>query len=265
MSILNQLLTGCLAVFILINIIFALAKFIKNFAIIDIFWGFSFGILSMLYFFTGEGDYTRKFLLTILTSIWAIRLGLYLLIRIIHNHPNEDKRYKQLTMKWGKKKNIYMFCFYHFQGFLIMLLSPIFALPTWNNDIVISTTEYIGILIIIIAILGESISDYQLFKHKNSKSSHEVFQDGLWKYSRHPNYFFQWLAWVGFFVYVINSNGIWTIYCPLLMLLLITKVTGIKNNEMHNLSSKGKQYLNYQKSTSCFIPLPRSSIPRQND
>ena len=87
-------------------------------------------------------------------------------------------------------------------------------------------------------------------------STDNVYRKGFWKYSRHPNYFFQWLAWVGFFIFSLNSSGLFTIYCPLLMLFLLTKVTGINNNEAHNIASKGKEYLIYQKTTSCFIPLP---------
>ena len=79
---------------------------------------------------------------------------------------------------------------------------------------------------------------------------------GLWNYSRHPNYFFQWMAWVGYFVFAFNSSGWWTIYCPILMLFLLLRVTGVSNNEKQNLISKGVAYKKYQETTSSFIPFP---------
>ena len=165
-------------------------------------------------------------------------------------------RYKFLLSKWGDRKYLNMYFFYHIQGLLIVILSPIFAVPTLQDSSELSIIEYIGIFIIITSIICESISDYQLFTHKNSASTDNVYRKGFWKYSRHPNYFFQWLAWVGFFIFSLNSSGLFTIYCPLLMLFLLTKVTGINNNEAHNIASKGKEYLIYQKTTSPFIPLP---------
>ena len=156
--------------------------------------------------------------------------------------------------------------FYHIQGLLIVILSPIFAVPTLQDSSELSIIEYIGIFIITTSIIYcESISDYQLFMHKNSASADNVYRKGFWKYSRHPNYFFQWLAWVGFFIFSLNSSGLFTIYCPLLMLFLLTKVTGINNNEAHNIASKGKEYLIYQKTTSCFIPLPLENLNTKYD
>ena len=256
MTLINQLIIGGVTIFLLINLTFLIGKKLNNFCIIDVLWGFSFGILATIFLCTGDGYFTRRLILGFLAITWATRLGAYLLIRIIKKYPQEDKRYKILLSKWGDRKYLNMYVFYHIQGLLIVILSPIFAVPTLQNTSDISISEYIGIFIITTSIICESISDYQLFMHKNSTSKVNVYRKGFWKYSRHPNYFFQWLAWVGFFIFSLNSSGLFTIYCPLLMLFLLTKVTGINNNEAHNITSKGKEYLIYQKTTSCFIPLP---------
>lgn len=256
MTLINQLIIGWVAIFLLINLTFLIGIKLNNFCIIDVLWGLSFGILATIFLCTGDGYFTRKLILAILAITWAIRLGVYLLLRIRKKYPEEDKRYKFLLNKWGDRKYLYMYIFYHIQGLLIVILSPVFAVPTLEESSQFSIVEYIGIFIITTSIICESISDYQLFMHKNSISTDNVYRKGFWKYSRHPNYFFQWLAWVGFFIFSLNSSGLFTIYCPLLMLFLLTKVTGINNNEAHNITSKGKEYLIYQKTTSCFIPLP---------
>ena len=173
-------------------------------------------------------------------------------------HPIEDKRYAELRQKWGTNANLYMFGMFHWQGALIMIFSPIFAVPTWNPNTGMSLVEWIGLAIVAIAIVGESIADWQLARFKK-QSSNEVCQSGFWKYSRHPNYFFQWIAWMGFFLFALGSGGWWTFYCPLLMLFLLVKVFGIPANEKHNLESKGEAYKRYQQTTSSFIPWPRST------
>ncbi len=260
MSLINQLIIGWATIFLLINLTFVIAKKLNSFCIIDVLWGFSFGILATIFSCTGDGYFTRKLILAILATTWATRLGVYLLLRIIKKYPEEDKRYQFLLSKWGDRKYINMYFFYHIQGILIVILSPVFAVPTLQNSSQFSIIEYTGIFIITTSIICESISDYQLFMHKNSASTDNVYRKGFWKYSRHPNYFFQWLAWVGFFIFSLSSSGLFTIYCPLLMLFLLIKVTGIKNNEGHNIASKGKEYLIYQKTTSSFIPLPPKKI-----
>ena len=170
MTLINQLIIGGVTIFVLINLTFLIGKKLNNFCIIDVLWGFSFGILATIFICTGEGYFTRKLILGILAIIWTSRLGVYLLLRIIKKYPEEDKRYKFLLNKWGDRKYLNMYVFYHIQGLLIVILSPIFAVPTLQNTSDISISEYIGIFIITTSIICESISDYQLFTHKNSTS-----------------------------------------------------------------------------------------------
>ena len=256
MNPLDQLSSAWIGVFLIINITFVIGITIRNAGIIDVLWGFSFAILAAYFSFTSEGHEYRRILLGSIAFIWASRLGIHLLIRCWKLHPKEDGRYSELRKKWGPNSTLKMFVFFHFQGLAIIIFSLIFAVPTWNQDPKISPVEYLGLLTILIAIAGESLADLQLSRFKNNNSPNEVCNTGLWNYSRHPNYFFQWLAWVGFFIFSINSGGWWTIYCPILMLFLLLKVTGVSNNEKQNLISKGNAYKKYQKTTSSFIPLP---------
>ena len=256
MNPINQFLLAWVGIFLLINITFIIAKTIRNAGIIDVMWGFIFGFLAAYFSLTGEGNEHRRILLATVACLWAFRLGIYLLIRCWKLHPKEDNRYADLRQKWGASNNTKMFVFFHFQGLAIIIFALIFAVPTWNQDPIISLVEYLGLFVATIAILGEALADFQLSRFKNNRKLNEVCRTGLWNYSRHPNYFFQWIAWVGYFIFAFNSGGWWTIYCPILMLFLLLRVTGVNNNEKQNLISKGDAYKKYQETTSSFIPLP---------
>lgn len=258
-SILTQLLLCWFAIFTLVNLTFALSQKMRNAGIVDVLWGFSFCVVAIFFALTGSGDETRRTILVLASCLWSGRLGIYLFLRCKAHHPVEDKRYSELREKWGANANLYMFGMFHWQGVLIMTFSPIFAVPTWNPNALITPIEWIGVVMVAFAIIGESIADWQLLNFKK-RNSNDVCQSGLWRYSRHPNYFFQWVAWVGFFFFALGSEGWWTIYCPLLMLFLLVKVFGIPANEKHNLKSKGEAYRNYQQTTSSFVPWPRKHV-----
>ena len=119
----------------------------------------------------------------------------------------------------------------------------------------------LGIAIWIIAIGGEILSDKQLKKFKQDASNKgQVCQSGLWKYSRHPNYFFEWLHWLAYVLIGFYSSYWWlTVTGVLVMYVFITQITGIPFTEKQSVRSKGALYKEYQKTTSKFFPLPRSN------
>ena len=258
---LQQLLLAWIGIFTVINLTFGLSEKLRNAGIIDVLWGFSFAILALYFAISGDGNETRRIILATATCIWSGRLGFYLLLRFKRHYPQEDKRYTELRDKWGKTATPKMFGIFHWQGLLIMIFSVVFAVPTWNESTIISPLEWGGLAIIAVAIIGESSADWQLARFKSQNSGNKVCRLGLWNYCRHPNYFFQWLAWVGFFLLAGASGGWWTIFCPLLMLFLLLKVFGVPANEKQNLISKGTAYEAYQKTTSCFIPWPPRETP----
>jgi steroid 5-alpha reductase family enzyme len=104
--------------------------------------------------------------------------------------------------------------------------------------------------------LGESVADAQLNRFRaNPANKGKTCRVGLWNFSRHPNYFCEWLVWVGYFVYALGSPGGWmAVYAPALMYLFLTRVTGIKATEEHALRSRGEDYRQYQRTTNAFFP-----------
>ena len=175
--------------------------------------------------------------------------------RILGDKP-EDPRYADIRERWGSFIGLKFFFFFQFQGVLVVLLSIPFALLALDPLDRITGYEWAGLLLWAIALGGEMISDAQL-KHFKADPDNEghVCDVGLWHHSRHPNYFFEWLVWVSYFIAALATDyGLWTIICPLVMLFFLLRVTGIPATEAHALQSRGEEYAEYQRTTSMFIP-----------
>ncbi|MEP6662924.1 MAG: DUF1295 domain-containing protein [Verrucomicrobiota bacterium] len=233
-----------------------LALRIKNLGIIDIAWSFSLAPIAIFYATISQGDPTRRWLMAGMVALWSLRLGGYLGWRVAKHHPHEDPRYKEFRAKWANHFKRDTFWFFQIQAASIATLSILFLLVCLNNKSQISLIEWIGFAVWLIAFCGESLSDIQmtLFK-KNPANKGEVCQKGLWNYSRHPNYFFEGLIWISFYVFALNSPWGWaTIYCPAMILYFLLRVTGIPLTEKLAVQTKGEKYRAYQRSTSAFVP-----------
>jgi steroid 5-alpha reductase family enzyme len=179
-----------------------------------------------------------------------------LLIRVAKHHPEEDGRYAALRQQFPNHTWAMFFGFFEAQGVLIALLSVPFVLVFINGTPGLGVFEYAGIALWLAGMLGESVADAQLNRfRKNPANKGKTCRVGLWRYSRHPNYFCEWLVWVGYFVYALGSPGGWmAVYAPALMYLFLTKVTGIKATEEHAVRSRGEDYREYQRTTNAFFP-----------
>jgi steroid 5-alpha reductase family enzyme len=128
-----------------------------------------------------------------------------------------------------------------------------------NTTPELSILEYAGAALWTICIIGEATADAQLKRFKSKpENKGKVCNVGLWSYSRHPNYFFEWMIWVSYFIFACASPWGWiSIVCPAIILLLLFKVTGIPLTEEQSIRSRGDAYREYQRTTSVFVPLPR--------
>jgi len=237
-------------------IVWLWAKRIKNAGLVDVFWALNFPVITLITFFLSDGFELRKILICTIFLLSELRLGLHLWQRVIGHLDEEEGRYQQLRKEWGDKADRNFFIFFQFQAISNVLLALPFFIITANTFPAISILEYLGLTIWLIAFFGEMIADRQLaaFK-KNPANKGKVCNTGLWHYSRHPNYFFEWLTWMAYFVFALASPyGIWAIISPAIILYLLTKVTGVPNNEEQNLRSKPEAYKKYQQTTSAFFP-----------
>ena len=227
---------------------------IKNAAIVDVGWAANFSLIAVIGYLLGGGYPGRKLLFSIMIILWSLRLALYLFRRTVGHE--EEGRYKQLRQQWGEHINRKFFWFFQFQAGLNVILSLPFFLAYLNPIPEIFPLEWFGLALWLVALIGEAQADKQLADFKsNPENRGRVCQVGLWRYSRHPNYFFEWLIWVAYFVFVLGSPFGWlAAICPLLMLYFLFKLTGIPATEAQAFRSKGEAYREYQRTTSVFVP-----------
>ncbi|WP_254560370.1 DUF1295 domain-containing protein [Dyadobacter diqingensis] len=232
------------------------AKKIKNAGIVDIFWSYNFPVIAVIVFFLANGFETRKLMICAMVMIWGVRLGTHLGRRVISHIHEEEGRYAQLRKEWAPIAEKKFFWFFQAQGVSNVLLAIPFFIITQNQSPVLSFWEYTGLAIWIIAVTGEAIADWQLDSFKKDPGNKgKVCDSGLWNYSRHPNYFFEWLIWVSYFIFALGSPyGYLAMISPAIILYLLFNVTGIPATEEQSLRSKGALYEAYQKSTSAFFP-----------
>jgi len=225
-----------------------------NYSYVDVGWALNFTLIAVIYGLLGDGFWPRKLLIAGMYTFWSLRLGIYLAQRVI-GKP-EEERYARLRQDWGTGLAAKFLLFYEFQAVLNVVLAVPMLLACLNPEPRLGLFEYLGLAIFAAAIAGETVADRQLaaFK-KNPANRGLVCQQGLWRYSRHPNYFFEWVIWIGYAIFALGSPGGWiALPMPALMLHFLLNVTGVKPTEEQALRSKGDLYREYQKTTSAFVP-----------
>ncbi len=252
------ILQGYLMLVVLQTILWALQNYTKDASTADVGWAIGMSVLVGWYAVHLEGNLARKMLIFIPLIIWTIRLSSHLLRRIKHE-KKEDSRYAQFRQLWGKDASRNFFFIYQLQPIFNLLLSVPFFIAFLNENQSIKPIEIIAVIIWSIGILGESVADEQLRRFKlNPLNKGKICEDGLWNYSRHPNFFFEWVMWVAYFIFALSSpHGLWAIIAPALMLFLLMKVTGIPLMEQRALANKPEAFKKYMQTTSFFIPLPK--------
>ena len=252
------LLLALAAVSIGFALLFLVARRINNFGIVDVAWSLGFAPLAAFYGHFGGGAFSRRLLITAMASLWSLRLGGYLARRVLGHLQTEDGRYRQLRLDWAENLNVKMAQFFQFQALLLVALSVPFLIAARNPAPSLQPLEIAAAVLWLLALFGETLADTQLavFKHEPANRG-RVCDSGLWGWSRHPNYFFEWLIWVAFALFALASPWGWiALYCPALMLFFLLKVTGVKYTENQLLRSKGEAYRLYQERTSVFVPWP---------
>jgi steroid 5-alpha reductase family enzyme len=231
----------------------------RNYGFLDVAWSLSVAVLAPLYALLGNGDAARRIAFSAVGTLWSLRLGLYVLLRVRRMHPQEDGRYRTLREKWGGPSGFLLF--FEFQALIAVVFSLPFLLASVNTRPGLGIFESLGLTLALCATAGEALADWQAQRFKRDPANRAAVVDvGLWRYSRHPNYFFESMVWWGFFVAALDSRyGPLTVVCPLMMLYLLFNVTGIPLTEKHSLENRGDAYRDYQRTTSRFLPwFPKS-------
>ncbi len=244
---------GLVALFALV---YLLARRLDNYGVVDIAWSYALGAAALAYALLAPGWPVRRALLAALAAIWSVRLGTHLLRRVARLHPEEDARYDQLRRDWVYGFDLKMAGFFQLQALSVAALSAPFLLACLNPAPALRPLELAGTALWLLALTGEAVADAQLAAFKRDPAHRgQVCAAGLWRYSRHPNYFFEWLIWVAYALFACASPWGWAgIFSPACILWLLLAVTGIPMAEKQSLRSKGDAYRRYQRTTSAFVP-----------
>ena len=192
-----------------------------------------------------------------LIGFWALRLGIYIACRVARGP--EDTRYVLLRESWGAAFAARLFWFLQLQAVCAIFLG-VSILVAARNPAPNPLLDLWGVAVLIVAILGEAVADRQLAGFKaDPKNKGRICERGLWSWSRHPNYFFEWLGWWAYPILAVAPDypmGWLAAIGPLLMYLILAHGTGVPPLEEHLLRSRGLSYKAYQRRTNAFIPGP---------
>jgi len=236
---------------------------------VDTIWTFSVGItgVSATFLIHSTGVGPRQILIAMLVAAWTLRLGLHIALRT--RAISDDPRYAKLVREWGADAKARMFWLLQKQAWVSIPLVMAIAIAAGNPAPGLRLQDWLGAAILLVAIVGEAAADYQLRLFRSQNPARDAVCDtGLWAWSRHPNYFFQWLGWLAYPVIAIDVDGdypwAWfALIAPFCMYWLLAYVSGIPPLEEHMLATRGNRYRAYVSRTSAFFPFPprRGSMP----
>lgn len=223
----------------------------------DIFWGFGFVLVAWTYSaLTPQGVEIRKWLLLSLVTIWGLRLSFYILW---HNWGKpEDYRYQV----WRREAGVSWWWRSFFKVFLLQCLlmwiisAPLYAAQAGAKPASLIWLDALGGVVWLVGFFFEAVGDWQLVRFKaNPKDRGKVLDSGVWRFTRHPNYFGDAAQWWGFFLVAVSAGGWWTVFSPVIMTVLLLRVSGVALLEK-SLNETKPQYKEYMERTSPFFPLP---------
>lgn len=251
-----MILVGTIAAVGLLFVLWLLHLRWRNAAVVDVGWTVAIGLQAVSAALLGPGDLTRRVVVGAVGVAWSARLATHLARRVA-SEP-EDARYAELRARWGGNLRLKFLAFFLFQGVLAVALSAPFYVAAADTSAQLSPFLIAGVVLAIVSVIGEGTADAQLRRFKSDPTNRgQVCRVGLWGWSRHPNYFFDWLIWCAFVLLALGSPYGWaTVGSPLLMLYFLLRVTGIPATEAHALRSRGAAYERYQQEVSAFVPLP---------
>lgn len=253
--VMEALATGAASVCGLMLLLWLIHLPMKNAAIVDAGWAGGLALLGVIYAAIGAGYPPRALYIASMAAIWGLRLAIYILFTRVIGHP-EEGRYVQLRREWGGNLPLKFLAFFQFQALLCLVLSIPFLAAARNPRPWITPLEYAAAALWLLAFAGEWLSDYQLHVFKSYPANRgKTCRAGLWKYSRHPNYFFESVIWMAFALFALSSPyGYLGLIAPAFILFFLFRVTGIPATEAQALRTKGDDYRRYQRTTSAFVP-----------
>lgn len=236
----------------------ALQRATGNSGWVDVVWSFGLGLAGLMLALAPGDAATRQIVVAVLIAAWSMRLGLHIAQRSMRGP--EDARYAAMRQEWGARFQVRLFLFLQIQAAAAALLGLSMMLAAHNPAPFPRVLDGAGIVVLLIAVVGEGVADEQLRRFKsNPNNKGRVCDAGLWGWSRHPNYFFEWFGWVAYPLLAISLDWWWgwlALSGPAFMYGLLVHVSGIPLLEQQMLKSRGDAFRAYQARVSAFFPLP---------
>ncbi|WP_306847939.1 DUF1295 domain-containing protein [Luteibacter jiangsuensis] len=236
----------------------------QNAGIVDVLWAIGLGLGALLMAFTGRGATLPRTLLALSGSAWSLRLALHLWRRV-QGEP-EDGRYRHLRTHW-RGNQVNFFLFFQAQAALVVLFALPFMAVAANPQSTFTIWSSVAVGVWGSSVALESVADRQLAHFRADPANEgKVCRAGLWRYSRHPNYFFEWLHWFSYVALAVGSPLGWLSWSgPVLMYVFLRWISGVPYTEDQALRSRGDDYRAYQQSTPMLFPwFPRSNVSRSS-
>jgi steroid 5-alpha reductase family enzyme len=236
----------------------------RNSGFVDAVWTFGLGLVgiaSALAPLDGSDTTVRQMVVAIIMLAWSVRLGFHIVRRSLGRA--DDPRYAALIRRWGSHASVQMFILLQKQALVTLPMASAVFVAAHNPAPFGRMLDFLGLMVVILGIVGETVSDRQLQSWIEARQEKDrIFDDGLWRLSRHPNYFFEWVFWLAFPFFAVDLDGGYesgwlALVAPVCMYLLLVHITGIPPLEHHMVAKHGDAYRNYQARTRAFFPLPK--------
>ncbi len=255
MALLQNVCTSALLIILIMSFVWLLSLLKKDMSIVDWFWGLGFIAVTLHFAYRLDELLPKQFLVAYLVILWGMRLAIHIFFR--NRSKGEDPRYQAFRANW--KENTWWISFFKvflLQGGLMLVISlSILNIMSESGDY-LSNINQTGVILWLLGWLFETVADFQLLRFKkNPDNKGKVMDQGLWRYSRHPNYFGEVCVWWGIFLISIGS-GFWyiSILSPLLITFLLLRVSGVTLLEKRY--EGNDKYAEYKRITSTFFPFP---------
>jgi steroid 5-alpha reductase family enzyme len=250
-----QVFLGLVIVSVLMTLLWLVQRRTGNAGIVDAGWAAGVGILGVFFAATSDGYLPRRVLVAGLIGIWSARLATYILLDRVLGRP-EEGRYRTLRAGWGAAADRRLFFFFQTQALAAVFFAQPILIIAYHPAEQWTAWDAVGVLIWCVSVGNTVLADRQLARFKRRPESRgKTCREGWWRYSRHPNYFFEWLHWWCYVALAVGAPFWWlTLLAPAAMLYFLLKVTGIPPTEAQALASRGEDYRQYQRTTSAFVP-----------
>lgn len=227
----------------------------RNIGYVDVVWAGAMAVSALLAGSLGSGGELPRMLVAMFGGVWGARLCLHLLRRVLREE--EDGRYQALRAAWqGDPRKL--FVFFQMQAVVVAVFSIPFVAAAASPGSELDRWMLAAITVWLVSLAGESLADAQLARFRETAgNSGLTCRRGLWAWSRHPNYFFEWLHWFAYVLLAVSGPGLWpSLIGPVLMLAFLYRVSGIPWTEAQALRRRGDDYARYQREVSAFFPWP---------